>query len=216
MTKIPFACPSCGFSGELAAAAAGKSVRCKHCGHRSIVPNELESDGDEYKLDEPVALAAGGLAPVTGSTFVPNPQDTIFRSPQPRRKTRKAVGSAVLSQKAGGGWWKWLVGVGAVIAFALVIVALVLPSGLLIAACAVILIGCVMLLAGYFAGAYGAFCEDLLYGLLYLLIPLYTAYYIITRWDDLWVWATCSTAGVGLILLGCEIARWAGVGAAVP
>jgi hypothetical protein len=74
-------------------------------------------------------------------------------------------------------------------------------------------IGSGMLLTGFFVGAYGAFCEDLLYGLLYLLIPLYTAYYIVTRWDDLWVWGTCSTTGVGLIIFGTELARWSGLGA---
>jgi hypothetical protein len=111
------------------------------------------------------------------------------------------------------GWWKWLIGFAAMTVLALVAVSLILPSGTLIAACVVIVIGSVMLLTGFFVGAYGAFREDVLYGLLYILIPLYTAYYLVTRWDDLWVWCACSTAGVGLILLGTEIARWSGVGA---
>ena len=58
-----------------------------------------------------------------------------------------------------------------------------------------------MVLVGFGAGAYGAFREDVLYGFLYLAIPLYTAYYIVTRWDDLWTWFACSTLGVGLVLL---------------
>ncbi len=70
-----------------------------------------------------------------------------------------------------------------------------------------------MVLVGFGAGAYGAFSEDFLYGVLYLVIPLYTAYYLVTRWDDLWVWFACSTAGVALVLLGTEMVRWAGVGA---
>jgi hypothetical protein len=66
-------------------------------------------------------------------------------------------------------------------------------------------------LLGWGAGAFGAFSEDLLYGLLYVLIPLYSAYYLVTRWDDLWRWFACSTAGVGLVLVGTEILRWSGV-----
>ena len=61
-----------------------------------------------------------------------------------------------------------------------------------------------------FAGAYGAFSEDALYGLLYITIPLYTAYYLVTRWEDLWIWITCATVGVGLVLIGTEMVRWAG------
>jgi len=30
-------------------------------------------------------------------------------------------------------------------------------------------------------GAYGAFSEDVIYGILYVVIPLYTGYYIVTR-----------------------------------
>jgi hypothetical protein len=84
---------------------------------------------------------------------------------------------------------------------------------MLIAACTVMGLGSVMILVGYGVGAYGAFREDSLYGFLYLLIPLYTAYYLVTRWDDLWVWFVCMTSGVGLIVLGVEMARWAGVAA---
>jgi hypothetical protein len=68
-------------------------------------------------------------------------------------------------------------------------------------------------LLGYAAGAYGAFCEDFLYGFLYLVIPLYTAYYLVTRWEDLWRWFACSTTGVGLVLFGTQLLRWSGVGA---
>jgi hypothetical protein len=36
-------------------------------------------------------------------------------------------------------------------------------------------------------------------------------YYLVTRWDDLWRWFACSTAGVGLVLVGTEILWWSGV-----
>jgi hypothetical protein len=70
--------------------------------------------------------------------------------------------------------------------------------------------GMLLILIGYLAGAYGAFSEDSLYGFFYLVFPLYTAYYMVTRWEDLWVWLVCSTVGVGLAMIGIEIAQWAG------
>ena len=88
--------------------------------------------------------------------------------------------------------------------------ALVVPRGVAIAGSAMILLGTAMVLVGYAAGAYGAFSEDSLYGFLYLVIPLYTAYYLVTRWDDLRGWFALSTAGVGLVLLGTEVIRWSG------
>lgn len=71
-------------------------------------------------------------------------------------------------------------------------------------------IGGILVAVADFAGAYGAFSEDVLYGLLYITIPLYTAYYLVTRWEDLWIWITCATVGVGLVLIGTEMVRWAG------
>jgi hypothetical protein len=80
-----------------------------------------------------------------------------------------------------------------------------------IAGSSLTILGMVMVLVGFAAGAYGAFCEDFLYGILYLAIPLYTAYYLVTRWDDLRWWFATSTAGVGLVALGTAMLRWAGV-----
>jgi hypothetical protein len=94
---------------------------------------------------------------------------------------------------------------------ALAAILIFVPNGSLIAGCALMAVGSAMVLAGFAVGAYAAFCEDFLYGFLYLLIPLYTAYYMITRWDDLWFWFACSTAGVALVWLGTELARWGGV-----
>jgi hypothetical protein len=95
-------------------------------------------------------------------------------------------------------------------ALALLATALIAPGGLMLSGSIVLLLGTVLVIVGYLAGAYGAFSEDFLYGFLYLVIPLYTAYYLLTRWDDLWRWFVCSTAGVGLVLLGTEMLRWSG------
>jgi hypothetical protein len=212
--KIRFACPSCGFSGFLDAASAGKTVRCKHCGGRSTVPVAGEPEASVYTLEEPSAEPAReiGRAGEGESVFVASGGDGTLTDPLPSRKVRRAPRAVARNRGANLAWLYWLIGLGAATTLGLLAVSLLVPSGTLIAACVAILIGSAMLLTGYFAGAYGAFHEDFVYGVLYLLIPLYTAYYLVTRWDDLWIWCTCSTAGVGLILLGTQVARWSGVG----
>jgi hypothetical protein len=91
-------------------------------------------------------------------------------------------------------------------------IALFAPRGTLLVGCLLLFVGSAMVLVGYAAGAYGAFHEDFLYGILYLLVPLYAAYYLVTRWDDLWPWFACATAGVALVALGTEMLSWSGVG----
>ena len=215
--KIAFACPSCAATGSVDAAAAGRSARCKHCGHRFTIPgpdaaeaevfamegHAAEADGDGYAVMDPVQDSA--FAPVRGE----EPTSPVPRRPKgsaPRSKS--GSGSKRASRSP---WPVRLAWVGGAFAIAIAAVALFAPSGMLYAACAVMAIGSVLILVGFAVGAYGAFSEDFIYGFLYLAIPLYTAYYMVTRWDDLWVWFACMTSGVGLVLLGIEMARWGGV-----
>lgn len=88
-------------------------------------------------------------------------------------------------------------------------IALLAPHGTWLTGCILVGTGGILILAGHLAGAYGAFSEDFLYGFFYLLIPFYTAYYIVTRWDDMWIWFTCSTVGVGISMAGIALIEWA-------
>jgi predicted Zn finger-like uncharacterized protein len=215
--KIPFACPSCAAVGSVDASAAGKLARCKHCGHRFTIPSPGAAELEVYSLEEPaerttgVADAVRSPAPV--SAFVPARGDKPATSP-PRKSGRSASRSTTRTahrREPRLAWRIRLTWVGVAAAIAIAAIAALAPSGVLIAACTVMALGGVMILVGYGVGAYGAFREDSLHGFLYLVIPLYTAYYMVTRWDDLWVWFACMTMGVGLILLGIEMARWGGV-----
>jgi hypothetical protein len=192
---------------------AGKIVRCKHCGCRSAVPKPGEPEEEVYALDEPAAATAGGTAETIGqgSVFVPSGGDDRAAA---RRPVRTAPRTTDRKRGEDFAWRSWLIGCGVVFVLALATVYLLAPQGPLIAGAVVIAIGSAMLMTGFLVGAYAAFGEDFLYGFLYLVIPLYTAYYLLTRWDDMWVWCACSTVGVGLILLGTEMVRWAGVGVA--
>jgi hypothetical protein len=213
--KIPFACPSCNATGSADAAFIGRQVRCKHCGARFTIPDPDDPDADVYALegaaDEPAQEDATGLAQST--FFVPSRGDGTSGGDKAARKKRSAglTPTRARKEKPAFPWFTWLVWSVIVLVVVLVLIAMLVPQGTLIAGCVLMAIGGVLILVGYSAGAYGAFCEDFIYGVLYLVIPLYTAYYMATRWEDLWVWLVCSTAGVGLILIGIEIVRWAGV-----
>jgi hypothetical protein len=213
--KIPFACPSCNASGSADVAFIGRQVRCKHCGTRFAIPDPDDPEANVYALegaaDEPAQDDATSLGQST--FFVPSRSDGTPGGKAARKK-KSATGltpTRARKEKPAIPWLTWLVWFAIVLVVLLVAIALLAPQGTLIAGCVLMVLGGVMILVGYSAGAYGAFREDFLYGFLYLVIPFYTAYYMATRWEDLWVWLVCSTAGVGLILIGVEIVRWAGV-----
>jgi hypothetical protein len=214
--KIPFACPSCNATGSADAAFIGRQVRCKHCGTRFAIPDPDDPEANIYALegaaDEPAQDDATSL---TQSTFfTPSRSGGTSEGETAARKKRSSTGLTprrARKEKPAFPWLTWLVWSAIILVVVLVLIVSLAPQGTLIAGCVLMAIGSVLILVGYSAGAYGAFCEDFLYGFFYLVIPLYTAYYMATRWEDLWVWLTCSTVGVGLILIGVEIVRWAGV-----
>jgi hypothetical protein len=212
--RISFACPSCAAGGSVDASAAGRLARCKHCGCRFTIPRPGEPDTAGYSLegpDEP-SDSSHATVPPPDSTFVRSRRENATAPPrQPKRRAPEATARTTRKRVSRFPWGTWLIRGAIATALVLAAIAFLAPNGKLIAGCFLMALGGLMIVAGYVAGAYGAFHEDFLYGFLYLVIPLYTAYYIVTRWEDLWVWFACSTAGVGLVFLGTEVARWGGV-----
>ena len=212
--RVSFACPSCNAAGTVDAIHVGKQVRCKHCGAHFAIPDGETPESDVYALEEPAAPSARGISDtqVQNAIFVPARGDDATTVDRPRRKKQPSAGPTpqrVRRDAPEYPWISWLIRV--CIAFVLILTAAALfaPHGTWLAGCILVGTGGALILVGHLAGAYGAFSEDLLYGFLYLVIPLYTAYYIVTRWDDMWVWFTCSTVGAGLSLAGIELIRWA-------
>ena len=71
--KITFACPSCAKSLTADASLVGKTGRCRHCGHKAVVPDgRLQSSGPQSSRSPQVAAAdwqkavATQLAPASG------------------------------------------------------------------------------------------------------------------------------------------------------
>jgi hypothetical protein len=216
--SIRFACPSCGAAGSLDATLVGRQVRCKHCAYRFNVPSPGKPEAEVYALDGPDVEAARSAAtsPAPGSTFVPRRGDEPTTAGAPRKVKRTASGSTSRPGRrpeSGFARMAWLIRGMIVAAVASAGIALLAPRGTQIVGCFLLILGSAMVLVGFGVGAYGAFREDFLYGFLYLVVPLYAAYYLVTRWDDLWAWFACSTAGVALVMLGTEMLRWNVVGA---
>ena len=72
--------------------------------------------------------------------------------------------------------------------------------------------GVLLCLYGYASGAYIAFTEDDFHGWLYLLVPFYAAYYLVSRWDDMlsrliMVVVGLTLLGIGGRMLEAEVAR---------
>jgi hypothetical protein len=213
--NVSFACPSCNAAGSVDAVHIGKQVRCKHCGAHFAIPDPEDSQPDVYALEEPSpqAATARSNSPVEDAVFVPARGDATSAGDRPRRKERSVSGStsqSVRASKSDFPWQTWLVWGSVALVLILTAIALLAPHGTWLAGCILISIGGILVPVAYFAGAYGAFSEDVLYGLLYIMIPFYAAYYLVTRWEDLWIWITCATVGVGLVLIGTGMVRWAG------
>lgn len=211
--KMSFACPSCAAEGSVDASFLGRQVRCKHCNHRFAIRVPDETAADQYALEEPITpartSAPEGQGLVSGSVFVSKRGDdaNAFVAPRRPRTTSRPGAKVRRGESPGFAWGAWLLGLGLVTALLLIGTALFAPNGRLIVGSSLLVIGSVMVLLGFGAGLYGAFCEDFLYGFLYLVIPLYSGYYMLTRWDDLWPWFACSTTGVVLATLGGQLVR---------
>ena len=213
--KVSFACPSCNAAGSVDAVHIGKQVRCKHCGAHFAIPDPEAFQPDVYALEESSAESARGTSksPAEEAVFVPARTDSTNAIDRPRRSERSVSGPTsrrVRASQSDFPWQSWLIWGSVAMVLILTAVAFLAPDGIWLVGCILLAIGSILVPVAYFAGAYGAFSEDSLYGFLYIMIPLYAGYYLVTRWEDLWIWIACATVGVGLVLIGTEMVRWAG------
>ena len=205
---IEFACHSCGARYQVDPAHAGKTTRCKACGKPMTVPRPVEADPDDdgtpYALDDPIVepepVAAGP------TTFVRAPADTECESHPPRRRPRPDDAPRAKRRRDRPAFvvphWKWLVGVPLGLLVVLAPVILLVPTARTIAGLALTLLGMLALVGGYGVGAFAAFSEEFIYGMLYLCIPLYTGYYLISRLDGTWPLIAAMAGGAALITVG--------------
>ncbi|MEW4567197.1 hypothetical protein AB1L88_04955 [Tautonia sp. JC769] len=211
-TTFEFVCPSCAAPGKARSDWAGRSVRCKHCKAVFVLPEPGEAAANAYDLAE---LPERGPAPVVlanraehgGSTFTPSyregslehvPVDRYRPKPRKPKTSREEI-----RDWSGDGRVKLLVGI-LVVGLVLAVATFVIPGFRGWGGMALIGMGLLLTAIGYFVGAYAAFREDMLHGMLYLFIPIYTGYYLVTRFDDLWPFFAGSTIGFVMFALGMK------------
>jgi hypothetical protein len=211
---IAFECPKCGRGFMVASAHSGRRARCKGCGEVLTVPPatadsttaEFEPESDTYALEEIIPPAE----PIGQAAFVPAPADS---DQQPNRSHRAARAKLVRQAKREAvniaarvvPLLPWLLGVPAATAFTLGLVAAIIPGGTMIAGSILAVAGIVLLLSGYGLGAYVAFTEDSLYGILYLIFPPYTAYYIVMNWNEMWPSFALTITGAATLTIAIVI-----------
>jgi hypothetical protein len=217
--KVSFTCPSCNAQGSADSAYIGKEARCRQCKARFTIRDPDDPEPDVYALEgenERVAeretfnsSQEAVFVPARNRERSPSERPQRVKPPVRESSERTAKTASRVAER------NWLVGVSVGSASLLILagIALLAPGGLSLVGCVLLIVGSLMVVAGYIAGAYGAFSEDFLYGFFYLLIPPYTAYYMVTRWQDLWLWFACSTVGVGMVYLGTQLIRWSGTAA---
>jgi hypothetical protein len=211
---IAFVCPRCGKSYSVDDSLAGRKGRCAACGRAMTVPNFVD-DGDDtiatdgYDLSEPLPEteemeASSVFVPAGLEPEVPRTARRLRAAPSPSRpRPRHDEDAEPFLTKYGPP----LIVAALLLIAGLGLTALIVPNGSLIAACVLAVVGGLMVLVGYCVGLWASFREDFLYGFAYLVFPLYTAYYFVTRWDDLWPYFTAMTLGAGLVVLGGTIAE---------
>jgi hypothetical protein len=202
--SISFACPSCRKGYTVNAALAGRSGKCAACGLSMAVPSVHADEEQDHIATEGYGLAeAMAVVPLaeTQNVFSPGRNDPEFeRAPRPRsaspgkRKRRREEDESFLFRHR-----KALLLTPIVLAVLLFLMAVLMPNGRLIAACVLASVGGLLVVVGYFVGLWAAWHEDSLYGFLYFFVPFYSAYYILTRWDDMWPWFVAMTVGTVMV-----------------
>jgi hypothetical protein len=105
---------------------------------------------------------------------------------------------------------RWLIPLGVILALALLSLYWLPPGGKIIAGWFITTVGAILFLSGFGVGAYIAFTEDSLYAIGFVLIPPYTAYYFVSRWEEMRTLLALVIVGVALLSIG----RWAMVSGA--
>lgn len=196
---ITVTCRGCQKRYQVKDEMAGKKFRCPKCAevvavganwHDGVEARDDDED-DEDDYHQPRAL----------------PEPRRRREPPPPKKRARAR-----SSRGGEVRWFWILGgIGGVGALLALVLLFVFPPAGLLFAIGFILVGTALNFVGGIGCLVKAFQEDVVCGLLYLFVPFYGLYYLITRWDDVRPFGGCLVGGLGLEGLGVALVI-AGIG----
>ncbi len=206
---IPVTCEGCGKHHEVDEAHAGRRGKCTRCGRTMTVPDAASAAAptpeatDAYQLEErPEAAPSTFVRAPAGADSDPTAtRGGRSRSAKPpRREDADKLALPDLSTL------RRVLPIGLAIAAVVGISLVVLPpAGLMAGGMVFAIAGLILTLYGYGSGAYIAFTEDSLHGMLYLIIPLYTAYYVLSRWDEMRSRLAIVLVGLAFLAVGSKL-----------
>lgn len=204
---IAVTCSGCDKSYQVKDEFAGKKVRCPQC--QAVVT-----------IGQPQpATAKGRKAAAKADEYEDYPDDVedygddddYFDEPRvlkeaPRLKAKRAK---VKAKKRGERSEPLQIPWGLILS-GILICGLVLAGGLIfIFPPAAIALAILVVIAGWGLGIVGgiglivrAFQEDVVCGILYIFVPFYWLYYLVSRWDDNYPFGECHVGGVLITLMG--------------
>ncbi|QDV37208.1 UbiA prenyltransferase family protein [Tautonia plasticadhaerens] len=210
-TAFEFSCPSCAAPGRAKVEWVGRTMRCKHCKATFNLPSPGEAGADSYELAEPAQFAPaapmeepprGGTTTFTRSYRDAPLPDVPRDHPRRKRRQERTPREGLLALKDDRR--VRIIGSFALLGVVLAVGTFTVPGFGTIGGWTLTGIGLLMIAVGFSVGAYAAFCEDFLYGFAYVVFPIYTGYYLVTRFDDLWPWFATSTVGFVLFMIGTK------------
>jgi hypothetical protein len=204
--KIAFACQSCGKRYEVDSSKAGRRGRCAGCGQEMTVPPVPSpappAPGPAHApMADGYALEEGGE-----STYTPAPGDEWDDPPPSPRPVHTAKSPDLvrsLKKVKRGQFARWrgpLIGLGVAVVV-LAALALLVPKLAVVLGAILAMIGIVLVVGGYAVGAYVAFSEDFIFGALFLLVPIFTAWYFVSRFDEMKAPLAAVCLGLGLLVV---------------
>lgn len=174
-------CPACFVPYRLKDEFAGKRIKCKQCGAVVPVPRPgsrqavVEEDPWDDSPPEAPRLAAS--------------------SGKKRRKKKAASGGPPLGLVLGLG------GGAAGFVLLLGVIGIFWPPMLGVLSIGGMIIGMALCLVGGVACLIAAFNEDPICGVMWIFVPFYSLYYIITRFSEIGRWVAMWGAGVAVVML---------------
>lgn len=161
------------------------------------VPNFLDDD-DPYAIGDepaPVLTRLGAPPPGADEEFLP-PRGPKPAPSAPKKKKKKRTAGSWFENVPG---WAWLAVVGTYGLLFLLALASSTMAGVFAVVMGLTIVG--LYLVGGIGMLVVPFRESVVCGLLYLFLPFYALYYLITRWQDMRPWFLTSLSGVGLAVV---------------
>ena len=219
--SMAFSCAKCGKGFQTDPRNAGKTCKCKHCGHVFVIqakapgpakarqpspPEARDEPDDPYGIEETAPLPARAAGPALSAADEEEFRGPRVRSLRPKKSSRSSGGSYRGSAGFFGGFPPVYFLVAGGVAVASFLTAWYGPSSvatLLIGLSA--LVALIPLLYGEAGMIIVPSWEGVFHGVLSWLIWPYRFYYVATRWEDMQGVFLTWLGAIAILVVGCYV-----------